>query len=134
MSLAIKYAFFALLATLLNIAAQDATLGVYSGAFALPLAMACGTLCGLVLKYPLDKRYIFNYRTKCLSEDGRKFIVYSFFGLFTTLLFWGTEMGFDRAFKTADMRHLGAALGLGLGYLLKYKLDKKFVFARQTCV
>lgn len=93
--------------------------------------MAVGTLAGLLVKYVLDKLYIFHYTAGSLFEDGRTFILYSCMGLFTTLVFWGTELAFDMLFEARSSRYLGAAVGLGLGYWLKYHLDKRFVFGRK---
>ncbi|MBT6482597.1 MAG: GtrA family protein, partial [Gammaproteobacteria bacterium] len=55
MTIALKYTLFAVLATLLNLLAQEAVARIYDGAFALYLAMGCGTGAGLVCKYLLDK-------------------------------------------------------------------------------
>ena len=62
MSIALKYAIFAALATGANIAAQDLSLAFYGGAQAIVLSVLVGTAVGLLLKYQLDKRYIFGFR------------------------------------------------------------------------
>ena len=49
-------------------------------------------------------------------------------GLATTVIFWGFEFGFQYLFATKEMRYLGGALGLAIGYVAKYLLDKRFVF------
>lgn len=49
-------------------------------------------------------------------------------GLVTTLLFWITEYTFDLWFATKTMRYVGAVIGLSIGYVAKYQLDKKYVF------
>lgn len=128
MVLALKYSLFALLATLTNIACQHAVTRLYGGRYELYAAMAAGTLAGLALKYVLDKKYIFFFKSKGMAHDGRKFVLYSLMGVLTTVLFWSVEMGFDYAFESVPMRYAGAVIGLGLGYLLKYRLDKRFVF------
>jgi putative flippase GtrA len=56
--------------------------------------------------------------------------MYVFFGIFTTLLFWGIEYLFHAAFRSDAMRYLGGAAGLALGSYIKYHLDKRFVFTR----
>ena len=48
--------------------------------------------------------------------------------LATTVIFWGFEFGFDHLFATKEMRYLGGILGLAIGYLSKYFLDKRYVF------
>jgi predicted membrane protein len=129
-SLAIKYALFALLAIGANICLQDLISRLYGGPFELYVCMASGTLGGLVVKYFLDRKYIFYYQTSGLSEEGEKFFLYTLMGVFTTLIFWGSEASFDWMFRTRFMRYLGAVIGLTMGYWIKYQLDKRFVFKR----
>lgn len=128
MVLAVKYALFALLATLTNILCQDAAARVYAGACELYISMGVGTLAGLAVKYLLDKKYIFSFRSRTAGQDARRFFLYSAMGIFTTCVFWGMEVGFDRVFGNLTMRYVGASLGLALGYWIKYHLDKHFVF------
>jgi len=130
MWLAFKYAVFAGIATVVNIIAQDITMRIYTGLFAMYVSIAVGTLTGLVAKYVLDKICIFSYRASSLVDDGAKFILYSVMGLATTLIFWGTELGFEFIFGTKWLRYLGAAIGLTIGYSVKYQLDKHFVFIK----
>ncbi|MCE1274677.1 MAG: GtrA family protein [Chlorobiales bacterium] len=49
-------------------------------------------------------------------------------GVVTTVIFWGFEFGFDHLFGTRELRYLGGMIGLGIGYVSKYHLDKQFVF------
>ena len=132
MYLAIKYVIFAVVATGVNIACQDLTGRIYVGMFSIYLSMFVGTLAGLAVKYVLDKKYIFYHSSKNLADDGRMFFLYTFMGIFTTLLFWGSELGFQYVFHTKSMRYVGALLGLGVGYLVKYQLDKRFVFTESV--
>lgn len=128
MNLAVTYALLAAIATLTNIGTQDLALHVYAGSFCVPVSVASGTLVGLVVKYGLDKRYIFRFQAPSLAHDGRTFILYTVMGLATTVIFWGFEFGFDYLFASKPMRYLGGILGLAIGYLSKYHLDKRFVF------
>ena len=128
MWLALKYAVFAGIAIAVNLAAQALVTFLYPGPFELYFSMAAGTLAGLAVKYLLDKRFIFYFKTTTLVDDGRRFLIYSFLGVFTTLIFWGFEVSFDFLFDSLAMRWLGALLGLILGYWTKYRLDKRFVF------
>lgn len=128
MSIALKYAIFALLATLVNIAGQDLSLAAYPGRHALICSVLVGTAAGLLVKYYLDKKYIFRFVPASIAHDSGVFALYTVMGLFTTALFWGFEFGFESVFHSKKMRYLGAVIGLALGYLLKYRLDKKFVF------
>ena len=49
-------------------------------------------------------------------------------GVFTTLIFWGTELGFNAVFASGKAKYVGAVIGLTVGYVIKYFLDRKFVF------
>ncbi len=127
--LATKYAFFAGVAIVTNVAAQRVMLAVYSGRFGLYLAMAVGTLAGLLVKYVLDKRYIFYVRVESHTDDIYRFVLYSAMGVITTMIFWGSELAFNAAFQSDQAKYVGAVVGLTIGYFIKYRLDKKFVFA-----
>jgi putative flippase GtrA len=129
--LTIKYAIFAGIATLVNISTQYVSLSIYSREYSLYLAMGAGTLTGLVIKYLLDKRYIFYYETENNREDLGRFILYSFMGVFTTLIFWASELSFNYLFQFEEAKYLGAAAGLTIGYITKYFLDRKFVFRKE---
>jgi putative flippase GtrA len=129
-TLAAKYALFALLATLANLATQESCLRIYAGTYALALAMAAGTLTGLVVKYELDKRFIFAFVARSKAHDAQTFVLYTAVGGATTLLFWTTEWAFHAAWEFTYAKYVGALVGLSLGYLAKYHLDKRFVFIR----
>jgi len=130
--LAIRYAAFAVVATVANLGAQRVVLAWGEGAVLFALAMLAGTVVGLVVKYALDKRFIFADRTTGLAARGRQFGLYSIMGLVTTAIFWATETAFWLAFGTHTARELGAVLGLTVGYLVKYLLDWAYVFNRVT--
>lgn len=131
MKLAAIYGLLAAIATAVNIFAQALTVWLYSGAASLALSMAIGTGAGLIVKYVLDKRYIFRFKAENVAHDGRLFLLYSLMGVFTTVIFWGTELAFHFAFQSAELRYLGGIIGLTMGYLAKYELDKRFVFRTQ---
>ena len=130
MSLVAKYVMFAVLATVVNIACQDIVVRSLTGKWALWWSVLAGTAAGLLLKYYLDKRYIFNFVADGLGHDTRTFAVYTLMGLVTTVIFWGFEFGFEWLFNDRLLRYFGAVIGLGVGYFMKYHLDKRFVFAR----
>ena len=67
--LAINYAIFALIATAANIGAQDLVIRTYSGAFDILASVVVGTGVGLVVKYILDKRYIFRFRARSVAHE-----------------------------------------------------------------
>ena len=128
MRLALSYTIFAILATAANIGSQDITIRLYDGRFAVFLSVMMGTGVGLITKYLLDKRYIFKYKTRDMAHDTRTFTLYSLTGVFTTIIFWGFEFSFAYFFHTKELRYIGGIIGLGIGYLIKYRLDKHFVF------
>lgn len=130
--LAINYGIFALIATAANIGAQDLVIRTYSGAFDILASVIVGTGVGLVVKYILDKRYIFRFRARNVVHDTQTFALYAVMGLATTVIFWGFEFGFHHIFETKDMRYLGGIIGLAIGYVTKYHLDKRYVFRTEA--
>ena len=127
----IKYIIFAAISTLLNLLFQYVSFLLYSDFAALYIAMFFGTLAGLIVKYVLDKKFIFYYEVKGTKDDVKKFGFYSLVGIFTTIIFWGTEIAFDSLSQDPNAKYLGAFIGLSIGYVIKYFLDKKFVFIHQ---
>jgi putative flippase GtrA len=130
--IAALYAVFALIATAVNIGCQALVVWRYKGVFAVPLSVLVGTVTGLPVKYVLEKRHIFCFASKSLAQDSRIFMLYSFMGVFTTALFWGIEYAFHTAFSTDIMRYVGGAIGLTIGNIIKYHLDKHFVFVHRA--
>lgn len=129
MTVAFKYALFAILAMAVNIGSQYISFNIYDGPSGIYVAMFWGTLTGLIVKYVLDKRYIFRFHSTGLKEDTVKFFLYSLMGLFTTMIFWGFELFFYVVFPYESSKYVGAIIGLIIGYNVKYHLDKRFVFA-----
>jgi putative flippase GtrA len=130
--LAINYAIFALIATVANIGAQDLVIRTYTGAFSILASVIVGTGVGLIVKYILDKHYIFRFHAHSIAHDTRTFALYTLMGLATTVVFWGFEFGFHHIFETKEMRYLGGIIGLAIGYLTKYHLDKRYVFRSEV--
>ncbi len=126
--LAIKYSIFALISTIFNLLFQYVSFEIYDGIASLYVAMFVGTLAGLVAKYILDKKFIFYHTPKDKKDDAKKFVLYSLMGVFTTIIFWGTEIAFDRLLTILNAKYIGAIIGLSIGYVIKYFLDKRFVF------
>ncbi|MGP1358066.1 GtrA family protein, partial [Roseicyclus sp.] len=91
-------------------------------------ALAAGTLVGLVVKYLLDKRWIFYDTTRGARAQGAQFLLYALMGVATTAIFWITETAAWMIWRTDLAREAGAVLGLSIGYLTKYLLDRRFVF------
>jgi len=126
--LALKYSLFAVLSTLVNLLFQYFSFTLYAGWGSLYVAMFVGTLAGLVAKYILDKKWIFYHTPKDKKDDAKKFALYSLMGVFTTVIFWGTEMAFYYLVPNPNAKYIGAVIGLSIGYIIKYFLDKRFVF------
>ena len=129
-SLVLRYSFFAVVATLGNLGAQRLSFAVAPEDIRLIVALVSGTLTGLILKYILDKRWIFYDDVQSAGREARTFMLYTVTGIGTTLVFWGMESGFWLVWKTQGMRELGAVLGLMIGYVVKYHLDRQYVFQR----
>ena len=129
--IAVKHALFAAVSTLLNLFAQYLSFWLYSDYASLYIAMFFGTLAGLLSKYILDKKYIFYHTPRDRKDDSKKFILYSFMGVFTTIPFIVSEMAFDYFIDHESAKYIGAVIGLTIGYVSKYFLDKKYVF-RET--
>jgi putative flippase GtrA len=126
--LMLLYTLFAAISTIANLATQMVMVRLYVGSFAIPVSVLAGTAVGLPIKYILDKLYIFRFVTQSTWHDGRLFLIYSVTAMVTTALFWGTEFLLHWLFGTEAMRLLGAVIGLTFGYIIKYRLDARFVF------
>lgn len=127
---ALLYGLFAIFAIALNLGAQAAVIGVLGNNFpyVLFIALTVGTGVALVAKYILDKTWIFKDFSNTLSNHARKFTGYTLTGAATTALFWITEIGFDAMTEDGRYRYLGGAIGLIVGYTVKFWLDSRFVF------
>lgn len=132
MRIALNYTLCAIIATLVNICSQELSLAIYRSAYSITVSVLVGTAAGLIVKYVLDKRYIFQFQASDAKHDTQTFIIYTLMGLLTTVVFWGFEFGFDHVFGTKHMRYAGGVLGLALGYYIKYQLDKRFVFVARS--
>lgn len=130
--IALLYSVFAVVATAANLLTQALVIWAYAGPYAIEISVLAGTAAGLPIKYLLEKRHIFRFESESLKHDGKLFFMYSFLGVFTTALFWGVEFAFQWIFGTDAMRYLGGAIGLSLGYIIKYHLDKRFVFVHKA--
>lgn len=130
LTLALRYTAFAVAATGVNIATQDVATAVYQGPYALWAGIFAGTGTGLVTKYLLDRRWIFGEGRADLAEHSVRFTLYTLMGVATTCIFWVTEWAFDRVSGGDELwRYTGAVVGLAIGYTVKYRLDRRFVFA-----
>jgi putative flippase GtrA len=125
MSTFLLYVVFAGVATVANLAAQEAFLRV-SGSLA--IAILAGTAAGFATKYVLDKKWVFSDRYTTHRQELRKVTLYGAFSVVTTLVFWLFEVAFWMAWGTDFAKYTGAVLGLAVGYAIKFVLDRTFVF------
>jgi putative flippase GtrA len=126
--IAMMYTLFATLGATTNLGVQMLFIHAYPGPYGVELSIAAGTAAALPLRYLLEKRYVFSFKSRNMAHDGKLFVLYSFMGVFTTALFWSVEYGFHLLFDTAAARYAGGVIGLVLGFCAKYQLDKKYVF------
>jgi putative flippase GtrA len=124
-ALVLRYGVFAAMATVVNLGVQRAVL---AGVPLLAPAMLAGTVAGLVVKYLLDKRWIFFDGTTGAAAHSRKFALYTAMGVVTTLIFWGAETAAWAVWHSESAREAGAIAGLMVGYVVKFRLDRRFVF------
>ena len=131
--LSLRYALFAAIATLVNLASQDLWLALWMWPYGLMLAMGFGTGTGLVTKYLLDKTWIFLDTASSVADHSKKFSLYTATGIVTTAIFWGMEYSFDLMSQGDPwFRKIGAVVGLSIGYVTKYRLDRRFVFRKES--
>jgi putative flippase GtrA len=123
----LRYVLFAIIAGIGNLAAQDMTVQTLPQ-LPLMLPILVGTGVGFVLKYVLDKKWIFCDAFDVNSQEVQKIAKYGFFSVATTMLFWATELLFWHVAQTTTAKYAGAVLGLGAGNWIKYQLDKAYVF------
>lgn len=126
-ALGLRYVGFAVLATAANLLAQEATVRLVPWA-PLLVSIVMGTGVGFVAKYLLDKHFVFFDASESRTEEARKVVLYGLFSVATTLVFWVFEFGFFALWGTSTAKYAGALVGLGVGYAVKYGLDRRFVF------
>ncbi len=126
----VRYVLFAIISGLSNLASQEIVVR------ALPLAplmvsVLVGTGVGFLIKYLLEKRWVFLDEYGGHVAEIRKIVVYGAFGVGTTLLFWFVELSCWNIWQTVEAKYIGGAFGLTIGNWIKYLLDKHYVFGRK---
>ncbi|OHD25925.1 MAG: hypothetical protein A2086_13215 [Spirochaetes bacterium GWD1_27_9] len=138
----ILYIIFAIISTFINIATQVgvesillwlnidgfSTIIFKNITINLFIKMSIATIVAFVFKFIVDKIIIFKDKAKEVKENLRQVIFYGFFAVFTTFIFWGTELFFKFFFSFPFSEYVGAVIGLTIGYTVKFLLDRKFVF------
>jgi putative flippase GtrA len=127
----VRYVLFAVIATVVNLAAQDMVYRVTPIA-GLPLSILVGTAAGFLTKYVLDKKWIFDDGYSSHRDEMRKISLYGAFSVVTTLVFWSFEVMFWMTWRTDLAKYTGAVIGLAIGYAAKYSLDRTFVFRERS--
>ncbi len=127
MTLAFRYVLFAVISTLVNFAVQEVSLNLLP-IQPLMLSILFGTAAGFFVKYVLDKKWIFFDGYTSRSHEAKKVSLYGVFSILTTIIFWSFELAFWTIWGTTFAKYAGGALGLAIGYALKYALDRKYVF------
>jgi putative flippase GtrA len=123
----IRYVVFAGIATLANLATQEAVVRV-APLSPLALSIVMGTATGFILKYLLDKIWVFDDGYSGHRRELQKITLYGVFSVFTTLVFWSFEVAFWVIWRTDFAKYTGAVIGLAIGYAAKFVLDRAFVF------
>jgi putative flippase GtrA len=127
----VRYVLFAVIAGAANLSAQELTIRALP---TLPVAVSVlvGTGAGFLVKYALDKRWIFFDAYESHATEIRKIAIYGVSGVATTLVFWGAELGAWTTWRTPEAKYAGAVVGLALGNWIKYRLDKHYVFGAKS--
>ncbi|MEL6522310.1 MAG: GtrA family protein [Pseudomonadota bacterium] len=126
--LVLRYSLFALISTVVILGTQRISLWIYDGWGGVTVALIIGTGAGLVIKYLLDKKWIFADDRNTVADHTKQFSLYALMGVFTTAVLWTVQYAFWLIWRTEDMFTVGGMVGLAIGYATKYHLDKRFVF------
>ncbi|MBB3017271.1 putative flippase GtrA [Microvirga lupini] len=123
----VRYVLFAVIATLVNLVTQEVVIRIAPAA-PLVLSILMGTATGFILKYVLDKKWVFDDDYDGHRQEVQKITLYGAFSVLTTLVFWGFEVAFWMIWQTDLAKYTGAVIGLAIGYATKFILDRTFVF------
>lgn len=128
----VRYVVFAIIAGATNLVTQAIVFGL---APVQPLAASilAGTGVGFVVKYILDKRWIFFDDYDGAAKEVRKIVLYASFSVAMTLVFWGFEVTFFVLGGDNLAKYTGAVIGLAIGNFAKYLLDRAFTFNPKAC-
>jgi putative flippase GtrA len=130
-TLFLRYVAIAVGTSAVNLLSQAGVVGMAPLA-PLIVSIFIGTAVGFVLKYLLDKRYIFFDDYADRASEAKKVGLYAAVSVLTTIIFWSVEAGFWYATASQGWKYFGGAIGLAIGNVVKYRLDRKFVFKSPT--
>ena len=126
-----RYAVTAVLSVLANLLAQEATVQGLPAAH-LMVSIIVGTLVGFVMKYVIDKTWTFREAYTSPRGEAQRISLSGLFSVATTLIFWAFELGFHALWQTDFAKYLGAVIGLSIGYVIKFWLDRRHEFREAT--
>jgi putative flippase GtrA len=127
----VRYVLFAIIAGVANLLTQ-AIVFALAPAQSLALSILAGTGVGFVVKYILDKRWIFFDDYDGAAKEIHKIALYGSFSVAMTLVFWGFEIAFLAIGGTNLAKYTGAVIGLAIGNFAKYLLDRTFTFNQKA--
>lgn len=127
----LRYVLFAVISTVANLAAQELVVRIGPGGPLWPSILA-GTAAGFLVKYALDKKWVFYDPYGGHRDEIQKITLYGLFSVLTTIVFWGFEVTFWTLWGTKAAKYTGAVLGLGVGYAIKFALDRAYVFRSRS--
>ncbi|MGL4398132.1 MAG: GtrA family protein [Hyphomicrobium sp.] len=125
--IAFRFVAFAGVATAMNILAQEVVIRGLPSLHVMASILA-GTAAGFVVKYLLDKWWVFYDDHGTAVEEARKVTIYALCSVLTTAIFWVVEIAFWKIWGTSFAKYTGAVIGLAIGYTAKYFLDLRYVF------
>ncbi len=82
-----------------------------------------------IIKFFLDKFFVFRAMSKKLKQTSREFTKYLFFAVLTTLENLGIQFILTNLFHTPI--ELSVFIALPIGYLTKFFLDRTYVFQNE---
>ena len=127
----VRYVISALVSVTANLLAQQVTvLGL--PAAPLMVSIVVGTGFGFVVKYGIDKTWTFREAYTTHTEETQRITLSGLFSVLTTMIFWAFELGVYASWQTDFAKYTGAILGLGIGYTVKFWLDRRHVFRDAT--
>lgn len=127
----VRYVLFAGIAGVMNLVSQWIVFSI-APVRALEASILAGTAVGFIVKYILDKHWIFFDSYDGVHREVRKIVLYGLFSVAMTVIFWGFEVAFLIVGGTEIAKYTGAVIGLSIGYFAKYLLDRNYTFDRKT--
>ncbi len=122
------YGAFAAVAIALNVLVQRLVFVIHDGNATIFIAMTAGAVVALVVKYLLDRTFIFAMKT---GPKAGEFLRYALTGGAITLIYFVVEYIIWITYRTEAARDIGIVLGMITGYGVKFLIDRKYVFVER---